>query len=97
MLRIIAIALALLVVVLGASFAYDNSGSVTISLWVRDFEVGLPFALFFALAIGWILGVISVSGVIIRQLREIRRLKRAAKLAETEINNLRSIPIRNAH
>lgn len=97
MLRIIAIALALLVTVLGASFAYQNSDTVTVNLWVRSFEVGLPFAMFFALAIGWVIGIVSVSGVIVRQLREVRRLRRAVKLAETEINNLRSIPIRNAH
>lgn len=97
MLRIIAIALALLVIVLGASFAYQNSDSVTVYLWVRSYEVGLPFVVYFALAIGWVVGVLSVSGVIVRQLREVRRLRRAVKLAETEINNLRSIPIRNAH
>lgn len=97
MLRIIAIALALLVIVLGASFAYQNSASVDVYLWVRNYEVGLPFVVYFSLAIGWVVGVLSVSGVIVRQLREVRRLRRAVKLAETEINNLRSIPIRNAH
>lgn len=97
MLRIITIALALLVIVLGASFAYRNSMPVNVDLWVRSFELGLPFVIFFALAAGWVIGVVSVSGVIVRQLREIRRLKRSMKLAETEINNLRSIPIRNAH
>ena len=97
MLRIIAIALALLVIVLGASFAYQNPDPVVVDLWIRNFEVPLPFAMFIALAFGWAVGVLSVSGVIVRQLREVRRLRRAVKLAETEINNLRSIPIRNAH
>ena len=97
MLRIIGLVVVVLVVVLGASFAYINSGTVTVHLWVRTYELSLPFALFCALMIGWVLGILSTVGVIVRQLREIRRLRRAARLAETEINNLRSIPIRNAH
>lgn len=97
MFRIVGVVLVVLVVVLGASFAYINADTVTVQLWVREVELSLPFALFCALVIGWVLGIVSTVGVIVRQLREIRRLRRAAKLAETEINNLRSIPIRNAH
>ena len=97
MLRIIGVVLVVLVVVLGASFAYINSGTVTVHLWIRTVELSLPFALFSALLLGWLLGIASTVGVIMRQLREVRRLRRAAKLAETEINNLRCIPIRNAH
>ena len=97
MLRIIGVVLVVLVVVFGASFAYINSGTVTVHLWVRTVESSLPLALFLALLLGWLLGIVSTAGVIMRQLREVRRLRRAAKLAETEINNLRSIPIRNAH
>ena len=97
MFRIVGVVLVVVVVVLGASFAYINSGTVTLQLWVREVEISLPFALFCALLVGWIVGIVSTAGVIMRQLREIRRLRRAAKLAETEINNLRSIPIRDAH
>lgn len=97
MLRIIGILVALLVVVFGASFAYLNYELVEIDLWVRKYELGLPWVAFLSLVIGWVLGILSVSGIIIRQLREVRRLKRSVKLAETEVANLRSIPIRNAH
>ncbi len=97
MLRIIGSILVLLVIVLGASFAWLNSDAVDIDLWVRDYELGLPYVLFIALLIGWILGVLSTAGLIVRKIREVRRLRKAAKLAETEINNLRNIPIRNAH
>lgn len=97
MLRIIGGVLVLLVVIIGASFAWLNFEPVTIVLWVRSYEVELPYALFVALVLGWLLGVVSTVGIIVSQLRELRRLKRSVKLAETEINNLRSIPIRNAH
>jgi len=97
MLRLIGFIIALLVAILGASFAYLNFDPVTVNLWVRSYEIGLPWVVFLALALGWILGILSVAGIIIKQLARIRRLKRAVKLAETEISNLRSIPIRNAH
>lgn len=95
--RIIGLVLVLLVVVLGASFAWLNAGTVTIDLWVADHELSLPFVLFITLVAGWLLGIVSMVGVVTRQMREMRRLRRSVKLAETEINNLRSIPIRNAH
>jgi uncharacterized integral membrane protein len=94
---IVGLVLAVLVVVLGASFAWLNAGPVHLDLWVAEDEVGLPFVLFVVLLTGWVLGMVSMVGIIVRQMREIRRLRRNVKLAETEINNLRSIPIRNAH
>jgi putative membrane protein len=97
MFRIIGLLLVLLVVVFGASFAYQNYELVTVDLWTRKFEVLLPWVVFSSLIGGWVLGVLSVSGIIVRQLREVRRLRRAVRLAETEVANLRSIPIRNAH
>lgn len=97
MLRLIGFIVALLVVILGASFAYLNFGPVPVDLWVRTYDVGLPWVVFLSLALGWVLGILSVTGIIVNQLARIRRLKRSVKLAETEINNLRSIPIRNAH
>ncbi len=97
MLRLIGFIIALLVVIMGASFAYLNFGSVEVDLWVRTYHIGLPWVVFLALVLGWVLGILSVAGIIIRQLARIRRLKRSVKLAETEISNLRSIPIRNAH
>jgi lipopolysaccharide assembly protein A len=97
MLRIVGLVLAVLVVVLGASFAWLNAGAVRLDLWVGEYELGLPFVLFVVLLTGWVLGMLSMVGIIVRQVREIRRLRRNVKLAETEINNLRSIPIRNAH
>lgn len=95
--RIIGAILVLLVIVLGASFAWLNAGSVTVDLWVDTHELSLPFVLFIALLAGWLLGIVSMIGIITRQMREVRRLRRSVTLAETEINNLRSIPIRNAH
>ncbi len=97
MLRVIGSILVFVVVVLGASFAWLNSNPVTVDFWLRSYELGLPYVLFIAVLIGWVLGILSTVGFIVSQLREIRRLKRSVKLAETEINNLRSIPIRNAH
>lgn len=97
MLRVVGFVIAVIVVVLGASFAWLNAGVVRLDLWLNEVEVALPFALFVALLFGWVLGVISTIGIITRQLREVRRLRRSVALAETEINNLRSIPIRNAH
>lgn len=95
--RIIGAIIVLLVAVLGASFAWLNAGPVSIDLWVDKYELSLPFVLFIALLAGWLLGIVSMIGIITRQMREVRRLRRSVTLAETEINNLRSIPIRNAH
>jgi lipopolysaccharide assembly protein A len=97
MLRIIGLLLVLVIVLLGASFAWLNPESVHIDLWVGSVEIRLPYALFFALLFGWLVGILSTAGIIIRLMRKNRRLKRSVSLAETEINNLRNIPIRNVH
>lgn len=97
MVRIIGLVLALLVVLLGASFAWLNTDLVTLDFWLTEVEIRLPYALFLALVFGWIIGILSTAGIIVRLLRRNRRLKRSVSLAETEVNNLRNIPIRDSH
>jgi hypothetical protein len=47
--------------------------------------------------VGVVLGILASLGSIIKLRRERARLKHAVKMAEAEVNNLRSIPIRDAH
>lgn len=95
--RSIAIILFLVIVALAASFSYLNPQQVDVDYLFGEQRLGLPWLLFLTMVTGWLLGVLSMLGILLRLLADRRRLRRSVHLAEMEIDNLRSIPIRDAH
>lgn len=90
----------ILVIVLAAIaivFALSNQTTVPVDLIVWQLEPTLPLLLVSTLIIGWLLGLISLLGLVIRLYAERRQLRRQVELADTEIRNLRSIPLQDAH
>lgn len=97
MLRIIGIVL-LIAVFLGALvLAWLNTDPVEVRYLLGSTQTNLSFALFVALFIGWLLGLATSLIYIFRLRRELLRQKRQQRLLETEVNNLRSLPIRDVH
>jgi len=45
---------------------------------------------------GVALGMLGCLGVVVRQRRELARLRKAVRVAEQEVENLRTLPIRDA-
>lgn len=97
MLRLIGSMIVLAVFILGFAFAWLNTSTIEINYLAGRTEIQISFALFIALVVGWVLGIVSSAALLFRQRREISRLKREIKLAETEVNNLRTLPVKDAH
>lgn len=87
----------LLIVVLGISFAISNSAPVTIHYYVGVASLPLSLLIVVTFGIGLIVGF---SALLIKSIKLRAKLSRARKklrLAEQEINNLRTIPIKDSH
>ncbi|MDE2088977.1 MAG: LapA family protein [Gammaproteobacteria bacterium] len=97
MLRILSLIFFIALVIGGLSFAVLNAGPVHLNYYFGSRDVPLSVALVLTLLLGAVLGVFSSFGIVLKLRREIARLRKAVKLAEKEILNLRSIPIKDVH
>jgi uncharacterized integral membrane protein len=87
MLRRLAFAavLALLLLAIGV-FAYSNPTPIDVDVGITRFD-RVPMAIAFAIAValGWLLGVLSALLALVRSAGEKRRLKQDLKYAEAEL------------
>lgn len=95
MLRIIRLVLLVLVAVLGLVFAVLNAGQVELSYYLGIWRAPLSLILVLAFALGALFGVVACLGMLFQAKRENHRLRKALRLSEQEVTNLRNIPIRN--
>lgn len=86
----------IIVLVFALAFAALNPGVVDINLGVFETTVQKSLALTLAFAAGWLFGLLCLSAVLLNMLLERRRLRRALRLAEAEVNTLRSLPATHA-
>ena len=80
-----------------ATFAYNNSAVVSIDLWITQFEdipISIAFVLIFSL--GWIFGLFTVGVALIRTASDRRKLRRKLRAVELEIDNIRRRPLQDA-
>ena len=97
MLRTFLVALvSLAVLLLAIAFAALNPGGVSLDLGVRTIEIQKALALAGSFALGWVFGLLCVGTILAKVWVERRRLSRALRLAEAEINALRRLPIQHA-
>jgi len=96
MLRIARFMLFLIILVASLGLALINAEVVQIHYYFGHWDVPLSLTLVIAAAAGALFGVVSCLGSIFRLKREVSRLRRTVKLSETEIMNLRSIPIKDS-
>ncbi|MBL4852182.1 MAG: LapA family protein [Gammaproteobacteria bacterium] len=95
--RILSLALLLIVLLLGLSFAVLNADSISINYYLGEQEIPLSVALVLALVLGALLGILASLSVILRQRTRISMLNRTVTMTEKEITNLRSLPIKDDH
>ncbi len=83
-------------VIVGITFTTLNPGSLNLDLafFQTESRVSTAFAITFAL--GFAFGVGALSLTVLRLMNQRRKLKKSLRLAEAEVNNLRSIPLRDA-
>ena len=95
--RILYLFIFFVLLVIGITFAVLNAEPVGLNYYFGSKEIELSIILVITLIIGAILGILASANLFLSHRREIIRLKKAMDLAEKEINNLRSIPIRDKH
>lgn len=93
--RAIGIVIAVLIVVVGLSFAMLNHDDATLNYYLGQATMPLSLWIAVALALGAVLGAISALGVVARQRRELSRLRRRVDETQRELSELRKMPIRN--
>lgn len=94
MARILAFVIVVLVVTLALSFAVLNARPVPLDFYFGTREIPLALALVLALVGGAVLGVAASLAMVLRARGEARRLRRSARRAEEELENLRKLPLR---
>lgn len=87
----------LFIVLLGITFACLNADPVAINYYLGAEKLPLSLLLVLTLAIGALLGLIVGIIMCIRLKRENHRLAHRVKLAEKEVANLRTQPLKDTH
>jgi len=79
-----------------AAFAWLNPDSMVLDLGVGSYDVPIAYALIISLVIGWLLGLVTCAGWMMRMARERRRLAKSVRRAETEIEAISKLPVQDA-
>lgn len=80
-------------VLLAACFAWLNPQSITLDLGVAVIETPVAYAVIACLAIGWLLGLLSAMGRMVRLASRGRKDRKAAQRAEADAESLRRLSI----
>lgn len=97
MLRSLLYPMLLLVFVgLAAVFGALNPGPITLDFAFQAIQVEKSVALMVTLAVGWIFGLCCAGVGVLRLLSQRRALQRSLRLAEQEVQALRSLPVKDA-
>lgn len=95
--RILFLVVFLLVAAIGLSFALLNAEMVKLSYYFGTVTAPLSIVVAVSLAAGALLGVLASMGMALGLKREIVRLRHNMKIAEKEVENLRSLPLKDKH
>lgn len=93
---ILVLVLVIVFLSIAVTFAWLNPGPVEIDLGFHRFETTESVAFALCFAFGWLFGLLCCSGYILSLLNQRRRLRRSVRLAESEVANLRSLPLNDA-
>ena len=93
--RLIRMILFLLVMLAGVALAVMNADLVNLNYYFGSRELPLSVLLVSAVFVGAVLGMVAGLGGMMRIKRENANLRRQARLASEEVNNLRSLPIKD--
>lgn len=85
----------LLIMMVGAAFAVLNAEPVMLNYYFGTQELPLSVILVATIALGALLGLLASLGSSLRLRKENMSLRHKARVARQEVNNLRSIPIKD--
>ena len=86
-----------IVVLFGVTFASLNPQTLSINYYVDTTAIHLPMLLLVVLVLGACLGMVAMLPSFVKSKNANRRLKQRVKQIEQEVQNLRSIPIKDSH
>ena len=95
--KIINFIIILFIIILGITFAILNAESVTVHYYIGIKQLPLSFVMAITLSIGITIGLLIMGLITLRLKTEKHYLKKRLKVAEQEIENLRTIPIKDEH
>lgn len=96
--RIFLIALIFIIVlVAGIGFTALNAVPVSLDYFLGTVTTTLPWVLLFTLLAGFAIGLLIAGLAWFGARNEARRLRKQLRVLETEVTNLRHLPIRDAH
>ena len=86
-----------IVAIFGISFAVLNADNVNLNYYFGRFEAPLSLVIVISLACGALLGILASLTLILRLKHEQGKLRKSVNLAEKEVENLRSLPLKDKH
>ncbi|MGF1643225.1 MAG: lipopolysaccharide assembly LapA domain-containing protein [Thiotrichales bacterium] len=82
--------------VISVTFTALNPGNITINLpYGRSFPMPLSVVVIVSVFLGIVLGMLANTLALYGRRREIKRLRKQLAIAETEVSNLRKMPLRD--
>jgi putative membrane protein len=84
-------------VLTGILFAVLNSQTVQLNYYFGSKEIALSLLMIVVIILGTLLGILVSAGHLLKARHDISRLKKNIQLAEKEVTNLRTIPIKDSH
>ncbi|WP_455209244.1 LapA family protein [Kaarinaea lacus] len=95
--RIINLILILIVTLTTVTFTLLNSQPVKINYYFGSYEIDLLIVIVIALVVGASLGVMAALGKLFSLKQEMSRKDKKIKITEKELENLRSLPLKDEH
>lgn len=95
MLRLIKLVAVFVVLALGIAIAFYNATAVTVNYLFGHIELSLVVVMVGAMLFGFLLALILCASHNLAARREARRLRKRLRDAETELKNLRNLPLRD--
>lgn len=94
--RVLYIAIAIVVVLFGISFAFQNRQAVDVNYYFGlSWNGPLALALLGALAVGVVVGFLASLRAVLRLQRQLAAARKDVRDVEQEVQNLRALPIKD--
>jgi uncharacterized integral membrane protein len=86
----------LLVLAVAIIFTVLNPETVQLDLAFSSFQTPISLAMSASFVMGWLFGLLCMLIYVLGLLRERRALRKSLRLADTEVANLRGLPMQDA-
>lgn len=95
MLKLIKFLFLLAMAILGAGFVSINPETATMHYYFGDLTLPMGMLMLGVLGLGILLGLLASTFMLLKARRENARLRRKTELVSMEVNNLRTVPLKD--